>query len=93
VGAVSGAVGNVLGDVAGVRAEEIRHLQRTEAREVEERFRAGQKGSSATPPKRNPITTERITGLARVLRGNARPPSRTSRCGTSATSRTPAPSA
>ena len=50
-------------------ALEIRHLQRTEVREVEEPFRAGQKGSSAMPHKRNPITTERITGLARVLRG------------------------
>lgn len=54
-------------------ALEIRHLQRTEVHEVEESFAAGQKGSSAMPHKRNPIGSENLTGLARVLRGYQTP--------------------
>jgi adenylosuccinate lyase len=52
-------------------ATEIRHLQRTEVREVEEAFTAGQKGSSAMPHKRNPILSENLSGLARLMRGYA----------------------
>jgi len=61
----------VLGVVAGAverLSVEIRHLQRTEVREAEEFFAPGQKGSSAMPHKRNPILTENLTGLARVVR-------------------------
>src|SRR6266511_3336044 len=54
-------------------AVEIRHLQRTEVREAEEPFAPGQKGSSAMPHKRNPIVAERLTGIARLLRGYALP--------------------
>jgi adenylosuccinate lyase len=54
-------------------AIEIRHLQRTEVREAEEFFSAGQKGSSAMPHKRNPILTENLTGLARVVRAAVTP--------------------
>lgn len=50
---------------------DVRHLQRTEVREAEEYFTAGQKGSSAMPHKRNPIISERLCGLSRLLRGNA----------------------
>lgn len=52
-------------------AVEIRNLQRTDVLEVEEYFREGQKGSSAMPHKRNPVRSERITGMARIIRGNA----------------------
>ncbi|HSS11082.1 MAG TPA: adenylosuccinate lyase [Acidimicrobiales bacterium] len=58
-----------IGSSIEMMATEIRHLQRTEVREVEEPFRVGQKGSSAMPHKRNPIKSEQLSGLARVLRG------------------------
>jgi len=58
-----------LGTTVEALATEIRHLQRTEVGEVEEPFATGQKGSSAMPHKRNPVTAERLVGLARVLRG------------------------
>lgn len=61
----------VIGSSLEKFATEIRHLQKTEVLEVEEYFSKGQKGSSAMPHKRNPITCERIAGLSRVLRGNA----------------------
>ncbi|MCB1194845.1 adenylosuccinate lyase [bacterium] len=60
-----------LASTLGKYAEEIRNLQHTEIREVEEPFAKGQKGSSAMPHKRNPIICERISGLARLIRGNA----------------------
>ena len=59
-----------IGSTMELIAVELRHLQRTEVREVQEGFRPGQKGSSAMPHKRNPIAAETITGLSRVLRGN-----------------------
>jgi len=68
--ALLGALGNLGGTLERI-ALEIRHLQRTEVREAEEPFRAGQKGSSSMPHKRNPILCERICGLARLLRTNA----------------------
>ena len=52
-------------------ALEVRHLQRTEVREAQEPFTSGQKGSSAMPHKSNPVTSEQICGLARVIRANA----------------------
>ncbi|MFA6467339.1 MAG: adenylosuccinate lyase [Bacteroidota bacterium] len=61
----------VIGSSLDKFATEIRHLQRTEVLEAEEYFSEKQKGSSAMPHKRNPITCEQISGLARVLRGNA----------------------
>ena len=59
----------IVGATLEKMATEIRHLQRTEVQEAEEYFSKGQKGSSAMPHKRNPIISERITGLARILRG------------------------
>ncbi len=59
-----------IGSTMELIAVELRHLQRTEVREVQEGFKPGQKGSSAMPHKRNPISAETISGLSRVLRGN-----------------------
>jgi len=61
----------VVGSTLDKIAVEVRHLQRTEVREAQEYFSEKQKGSSAMPHKKNPITSEQISGLARVLRGNA----------------------
>ena len=61
----------ILGSTLDKIAVEVRHLQRTEVREAQEYFSEKQKGSSAMPHKKNPITSEQICGLARVLRGNA----------------------
>ena len=61
----------VIGSSLEKMATEIRNLQRTDILEVEESFAKGQKGSSAMPHKKNPITAERVAGLSRVLRGNA----------------------
>jgi adenylosuccinate lyase len=61
----------ILGGTMDKIAVEVRHLQRTEVREAQEYFSEKQKGSSAMPHKKNPITSEQISGLARVLRGNA----------------------
>jgi adenylosuccinate lyase len=61
----------LLGSTLEKIAVEVRHLQRTEVREAEEYFSPKQKGSSAMPHKRNPITSEQIAGLARILRSNA----------------------
>lgn len=63
------AVVALIGGTLEKIAVEIRHLQRTELREAEEFFRKGQKGSSAMPHKRNPVSSENITGCSRVLRG------------------------
>lgn len=62
---------SILGGSLEKLATEIRHLQKTETLELEEPFTEGQTGSSAMPHKRNPVNSERITGLARLLRGNA----------------------
>jgi adenylosuccinate lyase len=61
----------ICGSTLDALATEVRHLARTEVREVQEPFADGQKGSSAMPHKRNPVVSERVSGLARVLRGHS----------------------
>jgi adenylosuccinate lyase len=61
----------LIGSTLDKIATEVRHLQRTEVREAQEYFSIGQKGSSSMPHKKNPITSEQISGLARVMRSNA----------------------
>ena len=84
---------NYIATLAGIAASlekiavEIRHLQRTEVREAEEPFAAGQKGSSAMPHKRNPVMCEQISGLARVSAPTRSRLSKTWRCGMSGISR------
>ncbi len=63
----------MLGSTLDKIATEIRHLQRTEVREAEEYFAPGQKGSSSMPHKRNPVLTENLTGLARLVRSSVTP--------------------
>lgn len=70
-------------------ALEVRHLQRTEVREAEEYFSPKQKGSSAMPHKRNPVRSERICGMARLIQGYAVPALKMSRSGTRETFPTP----
>lgn len=66
------AIGNIA-SIIELIATEVRHLQRSEVREAEEKFHTGQKGSSAMPHKRNPVLTENLTGLARLIRATVAP--------------------
>ena len=83
----------ILGSTIEKIALEIRGAQRTEVRELAEPFGRGQKGSSAMPHKRNPILSERLCGMARLLRGTRPSASRTTPSGRNGTSPTPRPSA